>query len=388
MDKLTFERTSVYFLKIVKYMLFSQKERPIKPQDVFWKDVFTLADSHLLSTLVWDFIKNGQEEVESELAAKWKKKYDIAVYSDVAQHVALDEIKRACAEQQIRILPFKGLRFKALYPSTYQRPMADLDVLYEEKDYEKIVSALEKLGYQYAGGTKKTHHIEYFRPPVMHVEIHWGMLPHTSEFYDYFIKPWELARPTEEPYVYEFTLEDEYLFMLVHAYKHYFYAGCGVRTITDFILFRNKYLSQMDADVLEKKLAFADELSQERGASGNEIRQFERTMLTVAEEWFGGEEAIFGDAGLYMLSSGVYGRYERVVQYSINEYGKFRYLMRKVFPSYNFMIQRNPSLKKVPFLLPFYWIGRLFSIVFSKKKSIRKEMTLIQKANKNKEKKK
>lgn len=168
------------------------------------------------------------------------------------------------------MLPLKGLWIKPLYPETQLRQMADLDILYEEKNFPKVKAAMKALGYVYVKKSAGSNHQVFQRPPVMDVEMHRQLLSEAVPFAYYYADPWARALPADEPCLYRFSHEDEYLFMLVHDYKHFFGAGSGARTVADFYVFLKAY-----GDLLDKKW-LAEEIDRRtplRGRTGNRGRR-------------------------------------------------------------------------------------------------------------------
>ncbi len=387
-----FIAASSYFLKAIKYMLFPVEgmECPKKPPEVKWEYVYHLAEIHLFSAVMWEFLQKSGEFPDSAVFTKWKRQYDIAVYADVAQQYAFDELKEACAARKLRILPFKGLDLKKLYPQPYWRQMGDLDVLYDRERYQDVQKMLISLGYEHRQGTEEYYHQEYFRAPVTHVEMHWALLPEYSNFVDYFKNPWDMAKLMGSEYVKAFPLTEDYIFMLVHAHKHFETAGCGVRTVTDFILFHRCYKEELDKEEVARRISIADSTPLKDASSQMSLHSFEEIMFDLSNKWFGADEPIIDEVGLYMLSSGAYGRSEHRWKIELEKYGRFRYLIYRVFPPYSKMLQIYPSLRKVRFLLPFYWLCRFVRVIFTRRRLIEKEMhfVFVQGDSKKKDKKK
>jgi len=57
--------------------------------------------------------------------------------------------------------------------------------------------------------------------------------------------------------------------------------------------------------------------------------------------------------------------YEAALRYHANERGRARVLLSMLFPSYRAMRERHPSLRYLPFFLPFAWLFRLLRMPFS-----------------------
>lgn len=359
MDREEFFLTAEYFIRLLRAGLGAENDPFEKPEKVSWENVFNLAEKHSVTALAYTGLKKSLSSPEGEMLEKWKRAYHICVHADTTQLFSWEEIKEALTEKEVKILPLKGLWIKPLYPETQLRQMADLDILYEEKLLPKVKKAMKSLGYTYeklsAGGV----HQVFQRPPVMDVEMHRQLLSEGVPFAYYYDDPWARALPTEEPFVYRFSDEDKYLFMLIHDYKHFFGAGSGARTVADFYVFFEKCGAALDRAWIAEEIAKADAVARENGADGNPLADFEALIKKQVENWFGGEEITIDETGLEILSDGVYGHIEKLWNRGIAEHGGKKYFLQRLFPPFKQLRLRFPILKKLPFLAPFFWIWRI-----------------------------
>ncbi len=214
----------------------------------------------------------------------------------------------------------------------------------------------------------------------MDIEMHRDLFPEDHPYYEYYKEPFARAKETDAEHVLAFSLEDEYIYTLLHAGKHYFSYGSGVRTFLDVHIFMERYQAELDFDYIERELALADELAKKNGAD-NSLVEFEKMARELACGWFKGDEICLHETALYVLSGGVYGLLERGWKKSYEKQGK-KYFWRRLFPSYTVMCKRYPVLKKLPFLLPFLWIGRIFKGLGSER--VRNEYRYIKRQEKKK----
>lgn len=212
---------------------------------------------------------------------------------------------------------------------------------------------------------------------MTHVEMHRALLPDESPFAEYYADPWQRALPTDEESVYRFSPEDEYIFMLMHGYKHFSGAGSGVRTVLDFYLFLKAYGDTLNREYIDGEIAAADALAEKRGAEGAPLKNFEATLFREIGLWFEGESAVLDETGLEILSDGVYGRAEKRWIKESRKKGRGKYLFGRLFPPFRTMKQAFPVLKKLPFLLPFFWIWRILRGVFKRRKNIAREVRCV-----------
>lgn len=112
-------------------------------------------------------------------------------------------------------------------------------------------------------------------------------------------------------------------------------------------------------------------MAEKRGAEGAPLKNFEATLFREIGLWFEGESAVLDETGLEILSDGVYGRAEKRWIKESRKAGRGKYLFGRLFPPFRTMKQAFPVLKKLPFLLPFFWIWRILRGVFKRPKKYR-----------------
>lgn len=238
MDRETFFKTGEYFIRLVRFGASGGEGLPPeKPEEVSWRDILLLSEKHSLAALTYSALSRLEKKPDKETAEKWEHAYRVCVHADIQQEFAWEEIKERFSKEGIKLLPLKGILLKSLYPEPAFRSMGDLDILYEEKDFEKIKALMRESGYEYRTESAGSNHQIFFRPPVTTVELHRALLNDTSPFAEYYKDVWRRALPTAEPFVCRLSREDEYIFLLIHGHKHFSGAGSGVRTVLDFWLY-------------------------------------------------------------------------------------------------------------------------------------------------------
>ena len=407
MDKETFFETGKYFIRLVRFGASGGEGLPPeKPEEVSWRDILLLSEKHSLAALTYSALSRLEKKPDGETAEKWEHAYRVCVHADIQQEFAWEEIKERFSEQRIKFLPLKGILLKSLYPEPAFRSMGDLDILYEEKNFEKIKTLMRESGYEYRTESAGSNHQIFFRPPVTTVELHRALLNDTSPFAEYYKDAWRRALPTAEPFVCRLSREDEYIFLLIHGHKHFSGAGSGVRTVLDFWLYLKRYGKELDRKYIATELSRAQEIARQSAsphaqeiacqsaspsiqetsqtAKSENLRntdpetafnpfeeaasdmivetaaeteapleEFEKTLEREISLWFSAENPTLDETGVALLSDGVYGRIEKLWERKLQEKGKFKYFAERLFPPYKVMKQRFTLLEKLPFLLPF-----------------------------------
>ena len=431
MDKETFFKTGEYFIRLVRFGASGGEGLPPeKPEEVSWRDILLLSEKHSLAALTYSALSRLEKKPDGETAEKWEHAYRVCVHADIQQEFAWEEIKERFSKEGIKFLPLKGILLKSLYPEPAFRSMGDLDILYEEKDFEKIKALMRESGYEYRTESAGSNHQIFFRPPVTTVELHRALLNDTSPFAEYYKDVWRRALPTAEPFVCRLSREDEYIFLLIHGHKHFSGAGSGVRTVLDFWLYLKRYGKELDREYIAAELSRAQEIARQSAsphaqeiacqsaspsiqetsqtAKSENLRntdpetafnpfeeaasdmivetaaeteapleEFEKTLEREISLWFSAENPTLDETEVALLSDGVYGRIEKLWERKLQEKGKFKYFAERLFPPYKVMKQRFTLLEKLPFLLPFFWIWRLIRGAFCRRKAAAAEYRYI-----------
>ncbi|MBQ2678087.1 MAG: nucleotidyltransferase family protein [Firmicutes bacterium] len=283
-----------------------------------------------------------------------------------------NQILSAMEEAGIWYMPLKGVILKELYPRFGMRQMVDNDILFDRNRAEDLRRIMVGLGFtvkKYGHGANDV----YQKPPVSSFEMHRYLFYELKrkESLENYYKDVEsrLLNVPGRQYEKCFSKEDFYLYITSHEYKHFSGGGTGLRSFLDIYVYLNKETLDMDYIRKEaKKLQIADFEEMNREFS---LKLFEEKELMPEEE----------KLLEFICSSGTYGTVVNRVKRSVKEKGKLGYFFYRLFPPYDYMKRAYPVLKKIPGLLPFLWIYRLFGRLLSasgKKKAIT-EMKVLKK---------
>lgn len=332
----------------------------------FFIDLFKLSKKHDIAPIVgnalnkcgaFEHLPVDIEESEREAIAKIKTKFDEQIFTAVYRYENINnelrEIRRVLGEAKIPFIPLKGSVIRKYYPEPWQRTSCDIDVLVKEKDADKASKVLaERL--QYKINEKGQHDVSLFSPSNIHVELHFKLMDIEFKQVSVLRDIWNGGEITPVSR-YEYRMSKE-LFLLYHIYhmaKHFVHGGCGIKPFIDLWIIKNKI--SFDGGKAQKML-------QESG-----LLAFYERSIDLMSVWFEGKphNSVTQEMEDYILQGGVYGTLEQQLAMSQNKKGgKFRYLLSKIFLSYEQMKVYYPSVKKCPILFPFYQVRRWFRILF------------------------
>ncbi len=323
-----------------------------------FSEVYALAKSHSL-TGIFHLATQGKGLLHSELAKRVKEDFEGEVTQQILQQYETDVLFEKFRQENIPFLPLKGYSIRDLYPHPEARVSCDLDVFYKAEDKDKVDKILSEEGFSFV--IENATHQEWEKQSVT-VEMHYALSGQVPKHDEYYQGVWDRLIVADGSQ-YAFTKEDEYIYFLVHAAKHFSEGGFGVRTVLDAYLYTTKL--QLDRGYLQEELRRL------------ELERFALQIEKLAKAWFGDgkEDAETELIGGFVLSSGVYGsRSNYAVSTSVKSVkkAKFRRLMLSVFPRYRDMKSWYPIVKKVPVSLPFVWVYRWFEILFTRRESFGK----------------
>jgi hypothetical protein len=244
-----------------------------------------------------------------------------------------------------------------------------VDVLYDKRHRRALDALMRSLGY--VCEASDPNHDEYHRPPCVAIEMHRNLLTDFKTVDAYYADIWSRLTPVGEG-EYRMSDEDFYIYQTVHTMKHFIGGGTGIRSILDvFVYLRKK--PNLDREYLAREL---DKLG---------LRAFHEKLERLSDVWFGGAEMTEDLLPIseYILGSGTYGlAAQKAVNVSARTRGgRIGYLFARAFPPYWFMAEKYPSLRRVPILLPFYWIYRIVRAIFAGKGDAGREIRALQTAD-------
>ncbi len=322
-----------------------------------WQTVYNFAKLH---SLVGVFYLGGKDAgLPTEVVEKARADFEVEVMQQTLRDYHAERLFVKFRAAGIPFLPLKGYYTRRLYPNPEARSSCDLDVFYDVSKKAAVKKIFEEEGFSFQ--IENATHEEWVKDNII-VEMHYALVGQAPKFDKYYQGVWSRLQ-VKEGTEYVFSNEDEYVYFLVHAAKHFTGGGIGVKAVVDNYLYRNKIV--LDEVYLQEQLR----------ALG--LEKFAACLDKLSEAWFGGKEegeetAFLGD---FVLSSSAYGtRRNLALSADARSVGaaKRSLFFSAVFPHYRNMKSWYPILKKAPCLLPFVWVYRWFEVLFTRRKSFAK----------------
>ena len=376
------QEAGMYLIELLRAALTGQKAKE-KPTGVSWENVFTLAKIHKVEAMTAYSLDTLQELPEKEVLKTWKEEKNLTLFKVLHFDLEREEIFGEMEKEGLSYLPLKGILISDYYPEKGMRSMADNDILYgfversdkgeyrivgtnkeeQRKNVEKAQNSMVNImtGRGYSVENLVGNHDSYHKRPFYNFEMNRRLVSSCSSFEEYYKNPWKRAiKNSENPYSYRFSDEDEYLFILVHAFKHFDGSGCGVRLLSDIYVFLRKKEHSLNWAYVESELellVLKDFESQVRGLA--DAIFVENRSLTE-------EEQTFLD---FLLGCGIYGRADVRVMQKVKKIeddetcselsAKFRYIKERLFPDEKMMKDYFPFFYGKPYLMPVLLLYRV-----------------------------
>ena len=361
------EEKEVYknLISLLKGHFTGQSEKTGDISDEKLSLIFSVAKKHdIVGIVASELISKGYIVKSTASYNAFSK----ALFIDYARYERInydkEDLFKVLSDSGIYFIPLKGVVLREYYPVKELRTSADLDVLIQKKDVKRAVSVLKEAGY--SAGKLAEHDVNIKSPSGTGIELHYRLLERDVKTEKLLSDVFETSKKDG----YRLTLSDKdfLLFYMAHTAKHFLEGGCGIRSVLDAYVIRNKMgINYEDyKDVLEKA----------------ELYAFTKAFFRLVSVWFDGEKYDDKTEVLenFIIRGGVYGNTEQRVKIgTANKKSGFRYFTSRVFMPLERMKGTNsyPILNKAPYLYPFCLVHRWFKILFGKgKDKARRELEI------------
>ncbi|HZK21890.1 MAG TPA: nucleotidyltransferase family protein [Oscillospiraceae bacterium] len=358
-----------YLITLLRCALLEEDVPPV-PSGVDMEKVFRLANAHKIANLAAYSVMR-LDGADKEILKKFKTELFKVAQREVSQEVELKKIEKCFDKEKIEYSVLKGKEIAKFYPSTDMRFSLDMDIYISRENADKAAEIMLSLGYEQQG-VKGAKDMAFVKKPNLTAEIHFELNYESDRTYDYFKKlPQRLVKVDGSANRLKMTDEDLFIYVTGHAAHHFLVAGTGIKSIIDDFILRKELLPFCDMHYIEKELKSAG------------IFEFSQNIKALGDFWFGdGKKTEFmEELELYIFKSGVFGTDELYYVNAMSPQRKkdgsrFLYIIERMFLPYTSMTYLYPILKKAPFLLPLFWVVRLFK-VFKNTKDVSTEVAKI-----------
>lgn len=343
-----------YGLDVIRAVM-QETEVPAFPKELTVDELYAFAKAHNVEALLYHGLCQLEPDTTDPLWQSWENRVSMLLAQGVVQLNDRDTLFDVLTNAGIPLLPVKGCWLKELYPNMEYRQMADLDMLIPAEKAQEAKKIMLSLGYSTEAFEDSPNHAGYLKPPYTEVELHVSLLPEDGGYYN---DVWEKAQSVEGyPCLYRLRAEDEYIYYLLHLNKHLEDSGTGIRSILDSVVYRDAY-PDMDREYLKQELESLN------------LWELTKKIEALSDCWFRTGEEISPELAALaesILAAGSYGslenrsrkRLEKLEQKYQNPVIRgVVYWTQRICRPREEMAQSYPILKKLPFLLPLFWLWR------------------------------
>ena len=332
--------------------------------------LYKLANRHMMTGIAAMALRSAGVTDDAFREAEGKAIRKVALFD-----FEREQIFEKLEEAGIWYLPLKGAVLKDLYPAIGMREMSDNDILVDDTRAEDVRGIMGELGYR----KEETApiHDSFYKAPVLNFEIHYRLFDSIQDrnIDQYYRNVCDrLFKDDNNQYRRHFSPDDFYIYLVTHEHKHYESRGTGLRSLMDIWVLLQKMGSVLDRNYIDKELEKLGILEFEKVNWNLSIHLFEEEVLTEEDR----------NMLEYVLSSGTYGTIQNKVDNGIRQFGggitgKMRYLFSRVFVPMETVKAYYSLFAKVPVLLPFLPLYRLYRGLTNrgKKKKMQKELKAI-----------
>ncbi len=328
------------------------------PDNVDYEKLYKFCEMHKVTSLVAGEVVKC-ENIPAEIKILFQKQLFRCAARHTAQEKEMHGLTDMFTENNIKHCFLKGTKVSRYYPEPELRFMLDMDIYIEPQKFEQAKELMLQRGYEVIS-VESDKDIALSKKPFLNIDLHKELKYDYDKGYDYYKSAFSRLTDVDGTTAMNMANEDFYVYILSHTAHHFETAGTGIRSIVDHYCIRKGLLPQCDSAVLEKDL-------EDTG-----LKIFNDRMNALCDYWFEGSRADESVQAMaqYIFLSGVYGTQTNTYMSGIGrgEYSddKSAYFIKRLFPPYKSMSARYPVLKKVPFLLPLFWLIRIISAAFGK----------------------
>lgn len=318
--------------------------------------LYSLSKRHDLAHIVANSLYKNGFAGDDEIYSKFSQENIKSVYRCIQMNYALKEICNTFNDEHIPYIPLKGSVIRPYYPEESMRTSCDIDILIKEENLDTAIDVLVQKGFK--RGEKNYHDVSLFSPTKVHLELHFNILENIDNLDAVLRNAWDFSVPTETSER-RFTTEFFEFHMFAHMSYHFLSGGCGIKSL-------------LDVWVMEHKMGVTYEAAKELLDKAG-IYKFAKEISDLADVCFSGKDKdAFSETLLsYICEGGVYGTVENKIAVSKSKSnGTILYAVKRLFLPYRTMVIAYPILDRYPFLLPVYWIFRIFKMLFRSRKAL------------------
>lgn len=372
------------FLSVLRCALLGQPAK--EPENLSPEDctaLLTLAQSHRILPLFFEAVYTWDRFRDNPICPPVRQQVRQQVLTQTLRTAQFLQLNQQLVAARLQPLVVKGIICRSLYPHPDHRPSGDEDMLIPASQFQKCHEIFTQFGL--VPGLDAQPDLNSYEIPYrkagspLYIELHKQLFPPESTAYGEFNRFFEgVAQRAVQIHIQDlpvWTMDptDHLLYLIFHAFKHFFHSGFGIRQLCDIILFANRYGSEIlwQRIVDSCRAIRAEKFTVALFKIGGIHLVFDPEQACFPEQWRTlevDENAMLED----LLAGGLYGDNSKSRVHSSNitldaisahKQGKQKQnpLAVSLFPPAHKLRKRYPYLKDKPWLLPVAWTSRILT---------------------------
>lgn len=358
-----FERDVVSVIRSALDESYTSIVNNINPEEIFEFSV-----KQQIVSLIYYGLKKSQGDAAKKISDKLFQSMVLLLNQSEKQIYESKRLFDELESKGIRYTPLKGIILKELYPCSDMRQMGDVDLLIDNSRYKEVKELMTELGYELHIETA----YEYiWKKGNVVFELHKYLFdPENTELSDFSESiSYKSAAGSSR---YDMSIEDMYIYLVLHFIKHYMKRGAGVRFVIDMYVYMRKY-PQMNMEYIRKRL---NKLG---------FYEFYKNIERLIDVWFSDKESdsivdfitskLFCDTVYGDTRSGYVALYSREQEKS--KFPKLKIFLKAVFPNLRIMKSKYKILNSVPAALPIMWVYHWLRVIFFRRESVKNQLNML-----------
>lgn len=367
------------FLQLLRSSLYNQNTTVLSSPD--WEEIFKLASIHKVEPLIYEsaYKTESFKEQDQNFIKHFKTTSMQIIYSQIQRSDRFLQLYRKFKQEEIKILVFKGIILRELYPIPDERISGDEDLLIEKKDLKKAIKILEENDMERALSDEEEADVYHYfcKKTGLHLELHTTLFGEKSttnrkmeEIFATVFQDIDTISISNVD-VHTFSLDKHFLYIICHAIKHFVSCGTGIRQICDISMYINKHHEIINWDYIWKEIADLgyDTLLVNLLQIAIDYLDLDENKIIYPKNknrYYINTKDLLED----IMDGGVYGASTQARLNAANmsldalnkeSKSKIKSNLAAIFPKAENLKGRYKYLEKYPILLPVAWGSRIFT---------------------------
>lgn len=213
--------------------------------------------------------------------------------------------------------------------------MADNHILFDSIYIKEVQDIFLSLGNEIESYNKGNHDV-YLKTPIYNYEMYVSLFDKSiSGFLEYYT---QLEKKyTDQGLNRHMDVNDAYVYIIAHAYKHFIFSGTGIRTLIDIYVYNES--CSLDTNYIQEQCKILG------------IQDYEKEAREMAYKLFDVPTNDFSSLTKEELEG--------------SKHAKAKYVFRRLFPEASWFKNHCKFLETYPIFIPFYAIFRIITKIFT-----------------------